>query len=70
MPKIIIKNSELIRSQMLKKGYNLKELGLLCGVSHSYISIVINGKRNPSGKLSKKILDSLDLKFDDIFFTS
>lgn len=70
MPKIYVKNKSVFQENLLKSGLSMKRLSHVCGISQTYMSMVVNGKKSPSGTLSKKILEKLDVKFDDIFFIS
>ena len=63
---IYIKNHYL-KKVMFLKGYNLSQLAIETDVSLSYMSLIINCKRNPSAKLAKKISDVLDVGIQELF---
>lgn len=63
---IYIKNHYL-KKIMFLKGYNLSQLAIDTDVSLSYMSLIINGKRNPSAKLAKKIAEILEVEIEDLF---
>ncbi|HDT7011334.1 TPA: helix-turn-helix transcriptional regulator [Staphylococcus aureus] len=63
---IYIKNHYL-KKVMFLKGYNLSQLAIETGVSLSYMSLIMNGKRNPSAKLAKKISSVLDVEIKELF---
>lgn len=64
--RIIIQDKK-VRKLMLHDGLNISALAELVGVGVSYMSQVLNGKRNPSPKLAKRIADALDVEITDIF---
>ncbi|MCD8892453.1 helix-turn-helix transcriptional regulator [Staphylococcus nepalensis] len=63
---ISIKNNYLKKAMFLK-GYNLSQLATKTDVSLSYMSLIMNGKRNPSAKLAKKIAETLEVSIKDLF---
>lgn len=63
---IYIKNNYLKKSMFLK-GYNLSQLAIETDVSLSYMSLIMNGKRNPSAKLAKKIAEILEVEIEELF---
>lgn len=63
---IYIKNHYL-KKVMFLKGYNLSQLAIETDVSLSYMSLIMNGKRNPSAKLAKKISSVLDVEIKELF---
>ncbi|MBO1213037.1 helix-turn-helix transcriptional regulator [Staphylococcus nepalensis] len=63
---IYIKNHHL-KKVMFLKGYNLSQLAIETDVSLSYMSLIMNGKRNPSAKLAKKISSVLDVEIEELF---
>lgn len=60
-------NSKNFKKAMFLKGFNLSDLSKETGVSISYLSSIINGKKTPSPKLAKNIANVLDLDIEDIF---
>ncbi|MDK9866958.1 helix-turn-helix transcriptional regulator [Staphylococcus sp. FSL W8-1207] len=56
-----------LKKVMFLKGYNLSQLAIETDVSLSYMSLIMNGKRNPSAKLAKKISNVLDVEIKELF---
>lgn len=65
---IQVRDSELLKEQILKNGFSYRILAEKVGCSQTHISLILNGIRNPSAKIAKKICTILKLNFDDIFF--
>ena len=62
------KNTSSIKLLVAKKGLTLRGLSKEIGVSHSYLSQVINGTKYPSATIAKKISDGLSIGIEDIFY--
>lgn len=60
-------NNAHIKKAMFLQGLNSLQLAERVKVSPSYMSQVINGKRNPSAKLAKNISVVLDVDVQDVF---
>lgn len=60
-------NSNNFKKAMFLKGYNLSDLSTKTGVSTSYLSSIINGKKTPSPKIAKNIANVLGLDIEDLF---
>jgi transcriptional regulator with XRE-family HTH domain len=56
-----------IRRLRDEKGWNQTELGFRAGASPSIISLIENGKRNPSTATLAKIADALGVEVVDLF---
>ena len=57
----------LIRSNRIRKGYSLRELGQRANISHTLISNIEKGQLIPSNETLRDLFKELDLKFyDDI----
>jgi transcriptional regulator with XRE-family HTH domain len=56
-----------IRRLRDEKGWNQTELGFRAGASPSIISLIENGKRNPSTATLAKIAEALDVDVVDLF---
>jgi transcriptional regulator with XRE-family HTH domain len=56
-----------IRKLRDEKGWNQTELGFRAGASPSIISLIENGKRNPSTATLAKIAEALDVDVVDLF---
>jgi DNA-binding XRE family transcriptional regulator len=48
------------------RGYSLEELARRCGVSRQMLSMIENGKANPSAELLAKLAGALDCDMDDL----
>lgn len=65
-----IKNSELAKENIALQGLTQVELSVIIGVSKSYLSQVLNGKRTCKSSTAKKIANALhsDIKTQfDVF---
>lgn len=60
-------NKSEVKVTMFKKGLDLNSLSRKLEVDVSYLSLIINGKRNPSPKLAKRIAETLGVEITDIF---
>lgn len=60
-------NNAHIKKAMFLQGFNSSQLAERVKISPSYMSQVINGKRNPSAKLAKDISIVLDVDIQDVF---
>lgn len=67
--KIVVKDEQKLRELVVKKGFSPRKFGMtILGLSSGYTSQIFTGKRNPSPEIAKKIVDALEVEFDDIFF--
>lgn len=66
--KIKFKNTEEFKKLLMIKGYSQRTFAEATNISNPHLNLIINGERYPSGKLAKKIVDQLELNFEDIFF--
>jgi transcriptional regulator with XRE-family HTH domain len=66
--KIVIKDTKLIKKLLLINGFSQRSLAKQIDVTSGYISQIINGERNPSGKIAKNICNALNVPFEEIFF--
>lgn len=64
---IQLKNSAETKIMMAKKGKTIRSFSKLIGVSHPYLSQILNKKRNPSATVAHKIAEGLGVKVEDIF---
>ncbi len=62
--------ADKIKIQRKKKGMTIKELAKKIDCSDAYISQIESGKVMPSMKVLKKIVDTLDISFGEIFASS
>lgn len=65
---IVLKDPESLKRILLQKGYSQRSFAAATEISSPYFNQIINGDRSPSGKVAKKIVDVLEMEFDDIFF--
>lgn len=65
---IILKDTELLKDVITKKGFSYRQLAKEADCSQTQISLIINGQRNPSPELAVNICKVLNKQFDDIFF--
>ncbi|PTE33830.1 transcriptional regulator [Mammaliicoccus fleurettii] len=63
---VVIK-SRYLKELMFIKGYNLSTLADEVGISISYMSQIINGKRTPSAMLATKISKVFDVSVEKLF---
>jgi transcriptional regulator with XRE-family HTH domain len=61
-----MKFGEWLSSQLSDKKITMRELARASGVSHSTISGVISGKRNPTGKFCVSIAKGLGIDPDEV----
>lgn len=66
--KVILKNPSEFKKVLLQNGYSQRSFAEATQISPPYFNQIVNGERSPSGKLAKKIVDELNLPFEDIFF--
>lgn len=66
--KITLKNIEDFNQLLLRKGFTKRELAKQSSISEVYAQQIANGDRNPGTKVAKRICESLNVEFDDIFF--
>lgn len=62
-----IKNPITVKLLIAETGNSQKEFSKKVNVSHTYLSQVINGKRNPSLLVASKIANGLNTKVEDLF---
>lgn len=62
-----LRDSLELRKMIAKRGKNVRQFSDDIGVSAPYMSLVINGKRNPSPKTAQKIAKGLEVDVKDIF---
>jgi transcriptional regulator with XRE-family HTH domain len=61
-------NQGAFEEAMTRKNLSQRDLAEKIGFSRSHVSHVINGRREPSPIMRRKILESLnEYKFDDLF---
>lgn len=63
---VVIK-SRYLKELMFLKGHNLSTLADEVGISISYMSQIINGKRTPSAMLATKISKEFGISVEELF---
>ncbi|USK66270.1 helix-turn-helix transcriptional regulator [Peribacillus frigoritolerans] len=66
--KIYLKDPKEFRKVLLLKGHSQRTFAELVEITPPYLNQIVNGERFPSGKVAKKIVDVLEMEFEDIFF--
>lgn len=64
--KVLIKR-DVFESVLYRRGITNKEFAENIGITSNTMSYILNGKRAPSQKTAKKIVEALDLNFEDVF---
>lgn len=67
MISIQLLNSGEVRKRIAKEGKSLRAFACDVGISHSYFSQILNGKRFPSAKVAFKISSGLKAEVEEIF---
>lgn len=67
MVNISLKDATRTRIEIAKTGKSLREFAKNIGVSHAYLSQILNEKRYPSPTVANKIAKGLGVDIDDIF---
>lgn len=62
-----LKNLNDTKLLIALQGFTIRGFSKEIGVSHSFLSHILNGKRKPSPVVAKKIADGLNKKVEDIF---
>lgn len=65
--RITLKNADLFYRLILRKGFSKIMFCKEVSISQTALSNLISGKRYPSAPVAKKICDTLEVQFDDIF---
>lgn len=67
MFEITIKDEVKTRLMIAETGKSLRQFAEYVGMSHAYLSQILNNRRNPSPKIAWKIANGLSVKVKDIF---
>src|SRR5213593_4383206 len=54
------------RKGLVRPDLNLRELCKEVGISHSHLSLVLLGRRNPSLKVARRLAEVLGISLDDL----
>lgn len=65
--KIVIKDTETIRKDILKRGLNMRQFAERVDITQHYWSNIMNGKRYPSAAVAKRIADELGKTIQEVF---
>ena len=65
--KIVIKDTEAIRKDILKRGLNMRQFAERVDITQHYWSNIMNGKRYPSAAVAKRIADELGKTIQEVF---
>ena len=65
--KIVIKNTESVRKDILKRGMNMRQFSERVDITQHYWSYIMNGKRYPSAAVAKRIADELGKTIQEVF---
>ena len=65
--KIVIKNTESVRKDILKQGMNMRQFAEKINVTQHYWSYIMNRKRFPSAQVAKRIADELGKPIQEVF---
>jgi transcriptional regulator with XRE-family HTH domain len=67
MINITLKSESKLRLLIGQCGQNISGFAKEVGISHSYLSQILNGKRSPSPRVASKIAKKLSSNLEDIF---
>ena len=65
--KIVIKDTETVRKEILKRGMNMRQFSEKVDITQHYWSNIMNGKRFPSAAVAKRIADELGKTIQEVF---
>ena len=65
--KIVIKDTESVRKDILKLGMNMRQFAVRVDVTQHYWSNIMNRKRYPSAAVAKRIADELGKTIQEVF---
>lgn len=65
--KIHLKNAHNFEEMLIKKGLSKKAFAEAAGIGQVTALQICNGDRNPSPRIAKRICETLEVEFDDIF---
>lgn len=66
--KITVKDTVEFQKIIMMVGHSIRSLAKESELSHGYVSQIISGDRHPGPKTAKKLAETLNKEFDDIFF--
>ncbi|MGG1661746.1 helix-turn-helix transcriptional regulator [Brevibacillus sp. NRS-1366] len=62
-----LNNPELLDKLIIKTGHSRRSFAKAIGLGEATIIQICSGKRNPSPGTAKKIIEALQIEWDDIF---
>lgn len=65
--KIVIKDTESVRKDILKRGMNMRQFAERINITQHYWSNIMNRKRFPSAAVAKRIADELGKTSQEVF---
>lgn len=65
--KIQLKDAIRFEELLIKKGFSKKAFAEAANIGQVTALQICNGDRNPSPRIAKRICDTLEVEFDDIF---
>ena len=65
--KIVIKDTESVRREILKRGMNMRQFSERINVTQHYWSNIMNRKRFPSAAVAKRIADEIGKPIQEVF---
>ena len=65
--KIVIKDTESVRREILKRGMNMRQFAERVDITQHYWSNIMNRKRYPSAAVAKRIADELGKTIQEVF---
>ena len=65
--KIVIKDTEAVRKDVLKRGMNMRQFAERVDITQHYWSNIMNGKRYPSPAVAKRIADEIRKPIQEVF---
>ena len=65
--KIVIKDTESVRREILKRGMNMRQFAERINITQYYWSNIMNGKRYPSAAVAKRIADEIGKPIQEVF---
>lgn len=67
--RLILKNPSKLRAAIMLKGFSQSEYANHIGIDKSYLSYIINRRRNPAPPTARKIAKGIGKKIPDLFLT-
>ncbi|PIC71148.1 transcriptional regulator [Sporosarcina sp. P16b] len=67
MVEVTIRKSDIVKLKIATKGYGIRSFSGKIGISHSYLSQILNEHKKPSATVASKIAKGLDEEVLDLF---